>query len=79
MIMIMISYNVLQKRLILKNIKKYAMLLYVAVSLRWISIRFDAVFKHVVKLFTLYQNQHNTIKCLKVVFVFHNQIDFTVF
>jgi len=49
MIMIMISYYVLQKRLILKNIKKissgkYAMLLYVAVSIRWISIRFDATF-----------------------------------
>ena len=45
--MIMINYNVLQKRLILKNIKKispgkYPMLLYVAVSIRWISIRFDA-------------------------------------
>ena len=40
--------NVLQKRLILKNIKKnspgkYPMLLYVAVSIRWISIRFDAI------------------------------------
>ena len=48
MIMMMISYNVLQKRLILKNIKKnspgkYSMLVYVAVSIRWISIKFDAV------------------------------------
>jgi len=45
--MIMISYNVLQKRLISQKYKKcspgkYAMLLYVAVSIRWISIiRFD--------------------------------------
>ena len=48
MIMTMISYNVLQKRLISQKYKKcspgkYAMLLYVAVSIRWISIRFDAV------------------------------------
>ena len=47
MIMIMISYNVLQKRLISQKYKKcspgkYALLLYVAVSIRWISIRFDA-------------------------------------
>ena len=47
MMMIMISYNVLQKRLISQKYKKcspgkYAMLLYVAVSIRWISIRFDA-------------------------------------
>jgi len=47
MIMIMISYNVLQKRLISQKYKKcspgkYAMLLYVAVSIHWISIRFDA-------------------------------------
>ena len=46
MIMIMISYNVLQKRLISQKYKKcspgkYALLLYVAVSIRWISIRFD--------------------------------------
>ena len=45
--MIMISYNVLQKRLISQKYKKnspgkYPMLLYVAVSIRWISIRFDA-------------------------------------
>ena len=48
MIMTMINYNVLQKRLISQKSKKcspgkYAMLLYVAVSIRWISIRFDAV------------------------------------
>ena len=48
MIMIMISYNVLQKRLMLKNIKKcspgkYPLLLNVAGSIRWISIRFDAL------------------------------------
>ena len=46
MIMIVISYNALQKRLISQKCKKcspgkYAMLLYVAVSIRWISIRFD--------------------------------------
>ena len=40
--------NVLQKRLISQKYKKwspgkYPMLLYVAVSMRWISIRFDAV------------------------------------
>ena len=45
--MIMISYTVLQERLISQKYKKcspgkYAMLLYVAVSIRWISIRFDA-------------------------------------
>jgi len=44
-IMIMISYIVLQKRLITQKYKKcspgkYALLLYVAVSIRWISIRF---------------------------------------
>ena len=49
MIMIMISYNVLQKRFISQKYKrcspaKYALLLYVAVSIRWISIRFDFVF-----------------------------------
>jgi len=48
MIMIMISYNVLQKRLISQKYKKYspgkyAMLLYVAVSIRWISIRFGTM------------------------------------
>ena len=48
MIMIMISYNVLQKRSISQKYKKcspgkYAMLLYVAVSIRWISIRFNFV------------------------------------
>ena len=48
MIMIMISYNILQKRLIFQKYKKcppgkYAMLLYVAgPCIRWISIRFDA-------------------------------------
>ena len=47
MIMVMISYNVLQKRLISQKYKKYspgkyALLLYVAVSIRWISIRFDS-------------------------------------
>jgi len=44
-IMIMISYNVLQK-LLFKNKKiispgKYALLLYLAISKRWISIMFD--------------------------------------
>ena len=44
-IMIMISYNVLQKRLISQKYKKcspgkYALLLYVDASIRWISIRF---------------------------------------
>ena len=44
--MIVISYNVLQKRLIYQKYKKcfpgkYALLLCVAVSIRWISIRFD--------------------------------------
>ena len=48
MIMIMVSYNVLQKRLISQKYKKcspgkYAMLLYVAVSIRWISIKFDFI------------------------------------
>ena len=47
MIMIMISYNVLQKRLNSQKYKKKflpenAMLLHVVVSIRWISIRFDA-------------------------------------
>ena len=46
MIMIIIRYNVLQKRSISQKYKKcspekYALLLYVAVSIRWISIRFD--------------------------------------
>ena len=46
MIMIMKSYNVLQKRSVSKKYKKcssgkYALLLYVAVSIRWISTRFD--------------------------------------
>ena len=46
--MIIISYNVLQKRLIFQKYKKcspgkYDMLLYVAVSIRWISIRLDAI------------------------------------
>ena len=45
----MISHNVLQKRLISQKYKKcspgkYALLLFVAVSIRWISIRFDFVF-----------------------------------
>jgi len=48
MIMIAISYNVLQKRLISQKYKKcfpgkYALLLYIAVSIRWISLRFDFV------------------------------------
>jgi len=41
----MISYNVLQKRLISQNKYspgKYALLLYLAISMRWISIMFDA-------------------------------------
>ena len=43
----MISYNVLQKRLIFQKYKKkspgkYALLLYLAISMRWISIMFDA-------------------------------------
>jgi len=47
MTMVMISYNVLQKQLISQKYKKYspgkyALLLYVAVSIRWISIRFDS-------------------------------------
>ena len=47
-IMIMMKYNFLQKRLISQKYKKcspgkYALLLYVAVSIRWISIRFDTV------------------------------------
>ena len=51
MIMIMISYNVLQKRLISQKYKKYspgkyAKLLYVAFSIRLISIRFDAIINH---------------------------------
>ena len=42
-------YNVLQKRLISQKYKKcspgkYALLLYVAVSIRWISIRFDSIY-----------------------------------
>ena len=42
----MISYNVLQKRLISQKYKKcfpgkYPLLQYVAVSIRWISKRFD--------------------------------------
>ena len=46
MIMIMIIFNVLLKRLISQKYKKcfpgkYALLLYVAVSIRWISITFD--------------------------------------
>ena len=46
MIMIMKSYNVLQKRSVSKKYKKcssgkYTLLLYVAVSIRWISTRFD--------------------------------------
>ena len=50
MIMIIISYNVLQKRLISQKYKKcspgkYTMLLYVAVSIHWIFIRFDAVYE----------------------------------
>ena len=50
--MIMLSYNVLQKRLLFQKYKKcspgkYAMLPYVAVSIRWISIRFDAI-KHII-------------------------------
>ena len=49
MIMIMISYNVLQKRFISQKYKrcspaKYALLLYEAVSIRWIFTRFDFVF-----------------------------------
>ena len=48
MIMILIIYNVLQKRLISQKYKKcspgkYALLLYIAVSIRWISLRFDFV------------------------------------
>ena len=45
MIMIMISYNVLQKRLICQKYspEKYAMLLYVAVSIRWIDSFFLTV------------------------------------
>ena len=51
MIMIMISYNVLQKRLVSQKHKKYspgkyALLLCLAVSIRWISIRFDSCFIH---------------------------------
>ena len=43
----MISYNVLQKSLISQKYKKnspgkYALLLYLAISIRWISIMFDA-------------------------------------
>ncbi len=55
--MISRSYNVLQKRLILKNKKKispgkYAMLLYVAVSIRWISIRFDfAIYLYLLQVY----------------------------
>ena len=46
-IMIIIRYNVLQKRLISPKYKKcspgkYPLLLHVAVSIRWISIRFDS-------------------------------------
>ena len=52
MITIMISSNVLQRRLISQKYKKcspgkYALLLYVAVSIRWISIRFDFVFNNI--------------------------------
>ena len=52
MIMIMISYNVLQKRLISQKYKKcspgkYALMLYVAVSIHWISIRFDFDWTHI--------------------------------
>ena len=48
MIMIMISYNVLQKRLLSQKYKKcspgkYPLLLYEAVSILCISIRFDAI------------------------------------
>ena len=47
MIMIMISYNILQKRLIFQKYKKcspgkYAMHAIRSGSIRWISIRFDA-------------------------------------
>ena len=50
----MISYNVLQKRLISQKYKKcspgkYALLLYGAVSIRWISIRID-IFQEVSSL-----------------------------
>ena len=46
MIMKVISYNFLRKRLISQKYKKcspgkYTLLLYIAVSIRWISIRFD--------------------------------------
>ena len=65
----MISYNVLQKRLISQKYKKcspgkYAMLLYVAVSIRWISIRFDFYIN------TLIQAKHGTntkIVCLRLI------------
>jgi len=47
MIMIMISYNILQKRLIFQKYKKmfFGKIRHVAIrseSIRWISIRFDA-------------------------------------
>ena len=55
MIMTIISYNVLQIRLTSQKYfkksspGKYALLLYVAVSIRWISIRFD--FKNIIHSF----------------------------
>ena len=49
MIMIIISYNVLQKSLIFQKISKYspakyALLLYLAVSIQYVSLRFDSDF-----------------------------------
>ena len=51
MIMIMISYNVLQKHLISQKYKKYspgkyALFLYLAISIRWISIMLDTGSEH---------------------------------
>ena len=65
LIMIMISYNVLQKRLISQKYKKcspgkYAMLPYVAVSIRWISLRFDAV------LFEVLSRMAMSFGCLRL-------------
>ena len=56
MIMTMIIYNVLQKRLISQKYKKcspgkYAMLIYVAVSIHWISIRFDFIVRPGLKIY----------------------------